>query len=352
MAESLDSVPRWGDSDGSHFLTGLEPGVAGIQALLALAAVARTEAATLAEVAPLRGRVVAGMFFDPSLRTRASLAVACARLGATFLDLHPSSDLWTLEFNDKVIMDGTAQEHIREAGGVLGRYADLVGLRAFPTRGQWDRERTQPIHRAFAATCGVPVVNLEGPFAHPCQGLADALTLRDLLVEPQGKKLTLCWTPHPGQLSVSVPHSTLWAAAGLGMDIALACPEGFELDPGGMEQAEALASETGGRVQLCHDRDRALDGAQVVYARSWGALTGPEASLAGHADAVSAHRDWTVTSADLEEATAFLHCLPVRRGVAVADSVLDGPKSKVLDLAENRVWTEIALLLALLRGEG
>ena len=345
VAHALAAVPTW---DG-HFLTGLEPGDSG--SLLDLAAAVRAHQDELARLRPLAGKVFAGMFFDPSLRTRTSMDVACAKLGAHFVDLQPGNSLWTLEFADEVVMDGGSAEHVREAAAVLGRYADALGLRAFPTRGQWKRERTQPVHTAFAAHAGVPVVNLEGPFAHPCQGLADALTMRDLLGEPKGRKMVFTWAPHPKQLPMAVVNSGIWAGAGLGMDVVLAHPEGFELDDDALTSAATLAQASGGSFSVTNDREAALDGAEIVYAKAWGAVAGHAASVGGHADAFAELKSkWLVTEADLAKGAParFMHCLPVRRNVVVTDGVLDGPQSAVLDQAANRVWGQAALLLSLL----
>jgi N-acetylornithine carbamoyltransferase len=265
VAAGLAAVPFWEQGGRPHLLTGLEPGRDGLLALLQLARAVRDGADDLARQRPLAGRVVAGMFFDRSLRTRASMAVACAKLGAEFLDLEPGDSLWTLEFQDEVTMDGLAAEHVREAAGVLGRYADVVGLRSFAGRGRWERERTQPIHAAFAAHAGVPVVNLEGPFAHPCQGIADALTIQDLL-PAGGGRVVLTWTPHPEQQPVSAPHSALWAATALGAEVVLARPKGFELDPEAVTHARALAAQAGGSLTVTDNRDEALADADIVYA--------------------------------------------------------------------------------------
>ncbi len=348
VADALAAVPAWADG---HLLTGLEPGLAGVDALLDLAAALKPHADELARARPLAGKVFAGMFFDPSLRTRTSMDVACAKLGAHFVELQPGSGMWTLEFKDEVVMDGLSAEHVKEAAGVLGRYADVLGLRAFPGRGSWDVERSQPVHKAFAADAGVPLINLEGPFAHPCQGLADALTLRELLGAPKGRKLAFTWAPHPKPLPMAVVNSGIWAAASQGMEVVLAHPAGFELDDAALASAAALADESGGSFSVTNDRNSALDGAHVVYAKSWGAVVGHAATASGHADAFAAlRRDWVVRGADLVRGAPakFMHCLPVRRGVVVSDDVLDGPHSAVLDQAENRVWAQAAQLLALM----
>jgi N-acetylornithine carbamoyltransferase len=348
VADALAAVPSW---RGGHLLTGLEPGLAGINALLDLAATLKPHADALAQARPLAGKVFAGMFFDPSLRTRTSMDVACAKLGAHFVELQPGSSMWTLEFKNEVVMDGLSAEHVKEAAGVLGRYADVLGLRAFPGRGNWETERHQPVHKAFAAAAGVPLVNLEGPFAHPCQGLADALTLRQTLGSTKGKKLVFTWAPHPKPLPMAVVNSGIWAAASQGMEVVLTHPSGFELDDSALASADSLAAEAGGSFTVTQDRGAALDGAHVVYAKAWGAVAGHAVSPSGHADAFAAlRRDWILRSADLERGAParFMHCLPVRRGVVVADDVLDGPHSVVLDQAENRVWAQAAQLLALM----
>jgi len=349
VAAALSRLPP--TNRAAHLLTGLEPGAQGQDALLDLAIAVREHEGELARLRPLAGRVFAGMFFDPSLRTRTSMAVACSKLGAEFLDLNPSSSMWTLEFGDEVVMDGNAAEHVREAAGALGQYADAIGLRAHPTRGKYAQERGQPIHSAFAAHAGVPVVNLEGPYAHPCQGLADALTLRDQLGSPQGKRFVLSWAPHPQQQGLAVPHSALWAASSLGMDVVVAHPVGFELDPEAMAEGERLAAAAGGSVTVQTDRRGAFDGAEIVYARGWGAVEGAATSAAGHADAVAGHRDWMVRQADVGPTAKLMHCLPVRRGVEVSDALLDGPSSIVMKQAGNRVWAQAALLLTLLGGK-
>lgn len=347
VAARFAAVPAW---EGGHFLTGLEPGLAGIRALLDMAGAIRRDRFELARRRPLAGRTFAGMFFDPSLRTRTSMDVACNTLGAHCVDLQPGSGMWTLEFTDQVVMDGLAQEHVKEAAGVLGRYAQALGLRAFPTRGRWAEERTQPIHQAFARHAGVPVVNLEGPFAHPCQGLADARTLLDLFPQPKGKKFVLSWAPHPKQLPMAVPHSAMWAAAAAGLDVVVTHPEGYDLDSDAVASGQRLAEEAGGSLRFTYDRDEAFRSANVVYAKGWGAVSGAEATPAGHADAIAALRQWTVKPQDMERGdhARFMHCLPVRRNVIVSDAVLDGPWSVVLEQADNRQWVQAALLLALL----
>lgn len=299
----------------------------------------------------LRGKVVALYFQNPSLRTRASLESALFRLGAHPIPLNAGAGTWDVEHRDGVVMDGPAQEHVREGAPVLSRYADAIGVRAFPRLADWSLERSEPVLSAFARHATVPVFSMEGAARHPLQGLADAQTLRERLGDPRGQRFVLTWAPHPKPLPMAVPNSAVEAAALLGMEVVVARPDGFGLDPELLAWADTLARARGGSVRETTDRDEALTGARAVNAKSWG-------GLAWYGDwdregvARAQHRHWTLRAADLQRGADpfFLHCLPVRRNVVVEDAVLDGPRSAVVDEAENRMWTAMALLLRLLRG--
>lgn len=325
---------------GRALLDGLEPGPKGVEALLELARVYRGARMEVARLAPLRGRAVAALFFDPSLRTRASMEVASARLGAHFLDLRPGDGSWALAFADRARMDGAEPEHVREAAPVLSAYVDALAIRSFP-KGEPD-DRDEVVLRSFARFATVPVLNLESALAHPCQGLADQLTLDDLAGgRAAGKKVCLTWAPHPKPLPQAVPLSFLRAAALAGAEIHVAHPEGFELDAPSVAAARAVAAQTGATISFTRDPDAAADGALAVYAKGWGAV-----DRAAHADRVRALGAWTVGASRMRSAGAFLHCLPVRRNVIVTDEVLDGAKSRVVAQAANREPVQAAVLLA------
>ena len=189
---------------------------------------------------------------------------------------------------------------------------------------------------------------MESALWHPCQALADWATLDGLGI-PRRARLVLSWAWHPRALPHAVPNSTLAMAAQRGMDVCLLRPEGYDLEPERLAEAERLAAASGGRVSVTSDRDEALRGARVLYAKSWGSL-----ASWGDAAAESARRaglrEWCVTNEWLRatEEARFLHCLPVRRNVVVADEVLDGPASAVIDQAENRLHAQTALLEAIL----
>jgi len=207
--------------------------------------------------------------------------------------------------------------------------------------------------RDFARYCEKPVINLESSRRHPCQGLADAMTLREKLGETRGKRFVLAWAWHPKALPTAVPASAAIAAARMGMEVVVARPEGYELDAEDMAVVRRIGRETGSMVQVSDDLEHALVGADAVYVKSWGSLEHfgrPEDEAALRQQ----HRDWRMTKPRLRNTRSgrgiVMHCLPVRRNVEIDDDVLDGPNSVVVDQAENRLHAQRALLLEMIGG--
>jgi N-acetylornithine carbamoyltransferase len=301
----------------------------------------------------LEKRVLAMVFMDPSLRTRASFEAGLFLHGGHALVIEPGKGSWTLETDLDAVMDGDSVEHIIEAARVLGRYADALALRAFPRGSDWADARLDKIHRDFARYCEKPVINLESARRHPCQELADALTLREKLGEPRGKKFVLAWANHPKPLPTAVPVSAALAAARLGMEITIARPPGYDLDPDDSALIGAMAMENGGGLRFSEDLDGAMENAEAVYVKSWGALShfgNPRAEATLRAP----HRDWRCTADRLKKSrdgkAIVMHCLPVRRNVEIDGAVLDGPNSVVVDQAENRLHVQRALMLEMMGG--
>jgi len=293
----------------------------------------------------LAGRRLGLLLLQPSLRTRTTFELAALELGAHVVHLPAGDGLWGLEHRDGVVMDGAAAEHVREAIGVLGRLLDGLGLRCFARLQDAAEDAADPFLNAVAEVSSIPLLNLESAMEHPHQGLADALTVRRLLRGRRGK-VALTWANHVKPLPMAVPHSALLAFAREGHEVVLAHPEGFDLDDEILAEARRMSAAAGGSLRLTHDRREAFDGAEIVYAKSWGCRRHYGDAAAGAA-AVRAPRDWTVRAADLARGRSarFLHCLPVRRGVVVEDAVLDGPASAVLDLAAARLDVQKATLL-------
>ena len=321
-----------------------------VDALLAVAARVKRGEIT----GGLDRKVLAMVFLDPSLRTRSSMETAMFLHGGHALVLEPGKGSWALETETGAVMDGASVEHIVEAARVLGRYADALAVRAFPKGEDWAVEREDRVVRDFARYCDKPVINLESSRRHPCQALADAMTLRERLGETRGKRFVLAWAWHPKALPTAVPASAALAAARLGMDIVIARPRGFDLDPDDMNLVTELAREHGGSARLCDDFDAGIEGADAVYVKSWGSLEAfgrPAEESALRAGL----RDWRLTEPRLRRTKGgrgiVMHCLPVRRNVEIDDAVLDGPNAVVVDQAENRLHAQRALLLEIM-GDG
>lgn len=291
---------------------------------------------------PLAGKSVALVFFNPSLRTRASMEVGIYELGGNAVVLEPGGTSWTLEHRTGAVMDGDKTEHVAEFVRVLERYCVAIGVRTFAALKNWEEERTDPILNAFARYASVPIINLESAMHHPCQSLADILTIREKLGVGR-KRVVLTWAWHPKALPMAVPNSFALAAAQMGHDLVIAHPPGYDLD-------EELIQPLGATVT--NDIDAAFDGADVIYAKSWGSK-----QFYGNTDQDSATRaqyrsKWIVDEEKMSHTNnaIFMHCLPVRRNVIVTDAVIDSPASVVIDEAENRLHVQKAILAGLLGG--
>ncbi|HEX2452031.1 MAG TPA: N-acetylornithine carbamoyltransferase [Gemmatimonadales bacterium] len=300
----------------------------------------------------LERKVLAMVFMDPSLRTRTSFETAMFLHGGHAVVLEPGKGSWSLETEPTAVMDSDTVEHIVEAARVLGRYADALAVRAFPRGTDWAVARRDNVVRNFARYCEKPVINLESARRHPCQGLADAMTLKEKLGVTEGKRFVLAWTWHPKALPTAVPASAAIAAAALGMEIVIARPDGYELDPEDTALVRRIAQQRGGEfVHIINDLDEAMVGADAVYAKSWGSV-----KLFGRPDEErelrAPLRDWRITDSRIKSTRGgtgiVMHCLPVRRNVEIDGAVLDGPHSVVVDQAENRLHAQRALLLELL----
>lgn len=305
------------------------------------------------EPAALAGRVLGLVFFNPSLRTLASMQAAMAQLGGSSFVITPGSGSWDLEMRDGVVMNGKAAEHVREGIPVLASYCDALGVRAFAEGRDLATDLSEPAFRQIASLCDKPLVNLESAMNHPCQALADWKTLDDLGVPRRGK-FVLSWANHPRALPLAVPAAASQMAALRGMEVVVLRPEGFALPAPLMEKARALAAATGGSIVETDDRASALAGAHVVYAKEWGS-TANYGDAAADAALRAPLGDWTLDESWFARAQPdcrLMHCLPVRRNVAVAEALLDGPRSAVLPQAHNRLVVQRAVLHRLLARRG
>lgn len=303
----------------------------------------------------LKGKTIALLFLNNSLRTRTSFDVGAQHLGGHAVVLSPSGGMWPLEFEDGVVMDGEAEEHVKEAASVLSRYCDMIGIRAFPKFVDWQEDRKDNILNAFAQYADVPVVNME-TITHPCQEMAHIMALQERFEKDgrgalDGKKFLLTWTYHPKPLNTAVANSALMIAAKFGMKPTLLCPtEEYVLDERYMSQATKDAKANGHELTISHNIDEAYDGAEVVYAKSWGALPyfgnwEPEKPIR------DANKHFIVDEDKMAKTDNALvsHCLPMRRNVKITDAVFDSPDCIAYEEAENRLHVQKAIMKAVVK---
>lgn len=300
----------------------------------------------------LEGKVLSLLFLSPSLRTLASFQAAMARLGGGSFVISPDMSIHGLETRPGIVMDGSAAEHIREAVPVIASYGDALGIRAFAQRRSLADDLADKEFGALTTLTDKPWINMESAINHPCQSLADWKTMDDLGVAARGGRFVLSWAYHPRPLPLAVPSATVHMAALRGMDVVVLRPPGFELPEPVMAKARRAAELTGGTVTETADRREAMEGADVIYAKSWSS-TRSYGDLQGDQALREDLVPWCVDEPWFENAREdcrFMHCLPVRRGVVVSDRVLDGPRSVVIAEARNRMVAQMAVLYRMLKG--
>jgi ornithine carbamoyltransferase len=298
----------------------------------------------------LAGKVLGLLFMNPSLRTLSSFQSGMMRLGGSTFVITPGAGTWNFETRNGAVMNGNAAEHIKEAIPVMASYCDALGVRMFAEGKNLQADINEAGFKMIADLTDKPLVNLESAMNHPCQALADWYTMDELNVPERGK-FVLSWVNHPRALPLAVPSATVHMAAMRGMDVVVCRPDGYALPDAIMDKARAAAKASGGSVSETSNRAEALKDAQVIYAKEWGS---PQHY--GDAEAETRLRedlmDWCVKDSWFKttaEDCHLMHCLPVRRNVAVDDEVLDSPRSVVLREAFNRMVVQMAVLYRMLR---
>ncbi|MFO1051361.1 MAG: N-acetylornithine carbamoyltransferase [Planctomycetota bacterium] len=296
----------------------------------------------------LAGKAIGLLFFDRSLRTRVSFEIAAVQLGGHVVNVF-ADEMYDLEPEEQIVMDGRAEEHVKDAARTLSRYCDALGIRHLGRTGSWEKDRQELLLRSYARYATVPVVNLETSIEHPCQALADVMTMQDHLTRLQGRKLAVVWTTNPEPKNIGPCHSLLRAAGMLGMSITLCHPLGFEPAGDIVAAAAETARARGGSLQVVNSLEDGMRDAEVVYARSWGSpkyWDDPERESI----VKRSLQNWIIDETAMQRTrnALFMHPLPVRRGVGASDAVLDGPRSVIYDQAANRIHAQKALLTLLL----
>ncbi len=288
-----------------------------------------------------KNKTIGLIFFNSSLRTRLSTQKAAQNLGLNVMMMNVGQDSWGLEMEEGVLMNGDKAEHVREAAAVIGRYCDIIGIRAFAELRDREKDYREQVMHQFAKYARVPIVNLESATRHPLQSLADCITIEEAKTVRSGApgrpKVVLTWLPHFKPLPQAVANSFCeWmnARANSGhVEFVVTHPEGYELAP-----------EFIGNARVIYDRAEAFDGADFIYGKNW-------SSYAQYGQVLTQDPFWAVTMDDMARTNTgkFMHCLPVRRNLKVSDAVLDSPQSLVIEQAANREWSAQAVLKEILK---
>ncbi len=275
------------------------------------------------------------LFFNSSLRTRLSTQKAAMNLGMNVIVLDVNQGAWKLETERGVIMDGDKPEHLLEAIPVMGCYCDVIGVRSFARFESKADDYEEKIINQFIRYSGRPVFSMEAATRHPLQSFADLITIEEHKTVEHPKVVTT-WAPHPKALPQAVPNSFAEWMNAAGYDFVITHPHGYELAP-----------EFVGNAKVEYDQDKALEGADFVYAKNWSAYMDPN-----YGKVISTDRSWTVTAEKmaLTNNAYFMHCLPVRRNMIVSDDVIEGPRSLVIPEAANREISAQVVLKRILEG--
>lgn len=285
-----------------------------------------------------RNKTLGLIFLNPSLRTRLSTQRAAQNLGMDVIVMNLDKEGWSIETKDGVIMDGAAAEHIKEAAAVIGQYCEIIGVRSFPKLQNREEDYSNEILNKFIKYAGVPVVSLESATLHPFQSLADLITITEIWngnpkAASRKPKVVLSWAPHPKILPQAVPNSFAEWMTKTDFDFTITHPQGYE-----------LAEQFTKGATIVYDQDAAFKGADFIYAKNW-------SSYREYGKILSQDRNWMITNKKmaLTHEARFMHCLPVRRNMVVADEVLDGPSSVVVQQAHNRTYSAQIVLKKILQ---
>lgn len=258
------------------------------------------------------------LFFNPSLRTRVSTQKAAMNLGMDVIPLDVNAS-WQIEFEDGTVMDLDKAEHIKEAAAVLSSYADIIGIRTFPGFENREKDYQDFVLQQFVKYATVPIVNMESAMLHPLQSFTDLFTIESFK-KKEKPKVVLTWAPHPKALPQAVANSFVEWMKETAYDLVITHPQGYE-----------LSEQFTDGCKIEYNQNKAFEEADFIYAKNW-------SSYEEYGKILSTDAGWMVSSEKMEltNNAYFMHCLPVRRNVVVADSVIDSAQSLVIPQAANR----------------
>ncbi len=275
------------------------------------------------------------LFFNPSLRTRLSTQKAALNLGMTVMVMDMNSHGWKLEFEDGTVMNGNTAEHIREGAAVISQYCDVIGIRTFPTLTDKEQDYNEFILSQFLKYTTVPIISLESATLHPLQSFTDLITIREHQ-KTERPKVVLSWAPHPKALPQAVANSFVEWMKAADIDLTITHPKGYELAP---QFAEGIPIE--------YNQEKAFERADFIYTKNW-------SSYQEYGKILCTDEKWMITPEKmaLTNDAKFMHCLPVRRNMVVADGVLNSPNSLVIHQSNNRTFAAQAVLKNILGAFG
>jgi N-succinyl-L-ornithine transcarbamylase len=275
------------------------------------------------------------IFFNSSLRTRLSTQKAAMNLGMNVMVLDVNQGAWKLETEYGVVMDGDKAEHLLEAIPVMGSYCDIIGVRSFAGLKDKAADYEERVIEQFIKYSGRPVFSMEAATRHPLQSFADLITIEEFKTVER-PKVVLTWAPHPNPLPQAVGNSFAEWMNATDYDFVITHPHGYELDP-----------KFVGNAPVEYDQLKAFEDADFIYAKNWSAYADPN-----YGKVLSRDRSWTVDAAKMAVTNNayFMHCLPVRRNMIVADEVIDSPRSIVIPEAANREISAQTVIKRLLEG--
>ena len=311
----------------------------------------------------LKNKTLFSMFFNQSLRTRSTFAAGIQQLGGHYVELDPGKTYTPARLGYEVPYK---TERVCDVAAMLDRVGDAIAIRMYGPPAHWIYGFANGLIKEFAQYANIPLINMECDIHHPCQSLADMLTVKEKFGGFKGVNFTMSWA-YSGSFEKprAVPQSAVLAATKMGMNVTLAHPEGFDLDPRIINHCNQFSKETGGSFRVINDFDEGFEGAHVVYPKSWGTGscfnyvnedTGKVVKKADHDDARSrfeTNTDWKTTEKQMSltaRGGIYMHCLPADRDQEVVDSVIDGPQSVVMDEAENRLHAQKAIMALIMGG--
>lgn len=278
-----------------------------------------------------KGKTICLLFFNNSLRTRLSTQKAAQNLGLNCIVMNFGSEGWELEFEDGAVMNQQKSEHVKEAAKVIAQYCDIVAIRAFASLTDKEKDKAELVINSFKKYAGIPVVNMESAIGHPLQALADAITMEEYKV-PHKPKVVLSWAPHPKALPQAVANSFVEMMHLQDADFVITHPEGYELD-----------AEITKNAKIEYNQLKAFENADFVYVKNW-------SNFKEYGKVTNTDERWMVTAEKMKHTNngKFMHCLPVRRNVIVADEVIDSENSVVIQQANNRTYAAQIVLKKIL----